>query len=153
MPFEENPYIVPHFKALISCQKYWGVQRCGSTLSLRDALVKISILLHKMASDWFILSTAVCNKMAKATRVKLKKDLSIPQRALNNNVLLVKSITLPVNTQQIQFAGYFTEWVPGSKLGTLIAQILILRNFFFVFWRGFQSFILAFPPPKPLQPS
>ena len=59
MPLEKNPYIVPHFKALISCQNYWDVQRCGSALSLRNALVKISILLHKMASDWFILSTAV----------------------------------------------------------------------------------------------
>ena len=59
MPLEENPFIVPHFKALISCQNYWGVQRCGSTLSLRNALVEISILLHMMASDWFILSTAV----------------------------------------------------------------------------------------------
>ena len=33
-PLEENLYIVPHFKALISGQKLWGEQRCGSTISL-----------------------------------------------------------------------------------------------------------------------
>ena len=59
MPLEENPYIVPHFKALISGQKLWGGQRCSSTLSFWNALLKISILLHMEASDWFILSTSV----------------------------------------------------------------------------------------------
>ena len=34
MPFEENPYIVPHLKALISSKKILGGQRCGSILSL-----------------------------------------------------------------------------------------------------------------------
>ena len=53
MPLEENPYIVPHFKALISSQNFWGGQRCGSTLSLPNVLLKITILLHNWASDWF----------------------------------------------------------------------------------------------------
>ena len=60
MPLEENPYIVPHLKALIRCQKLWGGQRCGSTLSLWNALLKISILLHKMA--YKVLSLAVGGK-------------------------------------------------------------------------------------------
>ena len=34
MLLEENPYTVPHLKALNSGQKLWGGQRCGSTLSL-----------------------------------------------------------------------------------------------------------------------
>ena len=34
MPLEENPYTVPHLKALNSGQNLWGGQRCGSTLSL-----------------------------------------------------------------------------------------------------------------------
>ena len=34
MPLEENPYILPHLKALISDSKFWGGHRCGSTLSL-----------------------------------------------------------------------------------------------------------------------
>ena len=59
MPLEENPYIAPHFKALISCQKFGGLQRCGRTLSLWNALLKISILLHKMASGYKVLSLAV----------------------------------------------------------------------------------------------
>ena len=42
---------VPDFNALISGQKFLGGLRCGSTLSLWNALLKISILLHNMASD------------------------------------------------------------------------------------------------------
>ena len=34
MPLEENPYTVPHLKALNSGQKLWGGQRWGSTLRL-----------------------------------------------------------------------------------------------------------------------
>ena len=34
MPLEENPYIAPHLKALISGKKFWGGERYGSTLSL-----------------------------------------------------------------------------------------------------------------------
>ena len=34
MPLEENPYTVPHLKALNSGQKLWGGQRCGSTLRM-----------------------------------------------------------------------------------------------------------------------
>ena len=34
MPLEENPYIAPNLKALISGQKFWGGQRCGSIISL-----------------------------------------------------------------------------------------------------------------------
>ena len=49
MLLEENPFIVPHLKALISGQKLWGGQWCGSILSLWNALLKISILLHKVA--------------------------------------------------------------------------------------------------------
>ena len=64
MPIEENPYIVSHLKALISGQKFWGWQRCGSTQRLSNTLLKISSLLHMEASDWFILSTAVCSKRA-----------------------------------------------------------------------------------------
>ena len=55
MPLEENPYIVPQLKALISGQNFWGGQRCGSTLSLQNSLLKITILLHNMASDYFHL--------------------------------------------------------------------------------------------------
>ena len=47
MPLEENPYIVSHLKALISGQKLWGGQRCGSTLRLWKAILKISVLFHK----------------------------------------------------------------------------------------------------------
>ena len=60
MPLEENPYIVPHLKALISGEKFRDEQRCGSTLSLWNAFLKISILLHKMASGYKVLSFAVC---------------------------------------------------------------------------------------------
>ena len=49
MPLEENLYIVPQLKALIRGQKFWGGQKCGSTISLWNTLMKISILLHKMA--------------------------------------------------------------------------------------------------------
>ena len=59
MPLEENPYIVHHLKALDSGQKIWGGQSCGSSLSLWNALMKISILLYKMASDWFYVILAV----------------------------------------------------------------------------------------------
>ena len=62
MPLEENPYIVPHLKALISGLKSWGGQRCGSTLSLWNVPLKISILLHKVASDRFHLISAVFTK-------------------------------------------------------------------------------------------
>ena len=47
MPLEENPYIVLHLEALISGQKSWDLQRCSSTISLSNTLLKISILLHK----------------------------------------------------------------------------------------------------------
>ena len=59
MPLEENPYIIPHLKALISGWKFWGGQRCGSTLSLWNALVKTSILLHKMANECKVLHLIV----------------------------------------------------------------------------------------------
>ena len=59
IPLEENPHIVPHLKALISGQKFWGGQSCGRSLSLGNTLLKISILLHKVASDWFHLILAV----------------------------------------------------------------------------------------------
>ena len=56
MPLEENSYIVPHLKAPNSGQKLSG---CGSALSLWNALLKISILLHYMASDYNRLFIAV----------------------------------------------------------------------------------------------
>ena len=49
MPLEENPFIVHHLKALVRGQKFWGGQKCGSTISLWNSLMEISILLHKMA--------------------------------------------------------------------------------------------------------
>ena len=60
MPLEENPYTVPHLKALNSGQKLWGGQRCGSTLSLWNALLNISNLLHRSRSQRFILNAFVC---------------------------------------------------------------------------------------------
>ena len=60
MPLVENLYIAPHLKALISGQKLWIGQRCGSTLSLGNALFKISILLHKMANECKHLHAIVC---------------------------------------------------------------------------------------------
>ena len=48
MPLEEKPYTVLQLKALNSVQKLRGWQSCGSTLSMWNALLKISILLHKM---------------------------------------------------------------------------------------------------------
>ena len=59
MPLEGNPYVVPHLKALISGIKIWDGQRFGSTLSLLNPLLKISILLHKMASVRFDLTETV----------------------------------------------------------------------------------------------
>ena len=32
--FQRNTYLVPHLKALISSQNFWGGQRCGSNMSL-----------------------------------------------------------------------------------------------------------------------
>ena len=61
MSLERDPFIVPHFKALISCQNFLGGQGCGSTLSLCNALLKISILLHKMANECKVLHLIVCN--------------------------------------------------------------------------------------------
>ena len=55
----QNHFIVPHFKALIRGQNLWGWQRCGSTLRLWNALLKISILLHKWAKGPFSLSMCV----------------------------------------------------------------------------------------------
>ena len=55
MLLEGNPFIVPHLKALISGQIFWDGQRWGSTLSLWNALLKISVLLHKMASGYKVL--------------------------------------------------------------------------------------------------
>ena len=57
MALEKNPYLVPHLKALIGAGKFWDGQRCGNTL--RNAFLKISILLHKMASGYKVLSLAV----------------------------------------------------------------------------------------------
>ena len=54
MHLEENPYTVPHLKALNSGQKLWGRQRWGSTIRL-----KISILLHISRSQRFILNAFV----------------------------------------------------------------------------------------------
>ena len=51
MPLDENPYIVPHFEALISCQNFLGGQRCDNTLSLWNTVWKISILLHKWVNQ------------------------------------------------------------------------------------------------------
>ena len=34
MSLDENPFTVPHLKALSSSQRLWGGQRYGSTLSL-----------------------------------------------------------------------------------------------------------------------
>ena len=63
MPLEENLYIVPHLKALISGQKFWVGQKCGSTISLWNTLMKISILLHKMAfQPIWKLATVVCER-------------------------------------------------------------------------------------------
>ena len=59
MPLEENPYIVPHLKALIIGWKFWTRQKCGSIVSLWNALLKISILLHNMASGYENLSLAI----------------------------------------------------------------------------------------------
>ena len=59
MPLKGYPYVVPHLKALISGKKIWNGQRCGSTLSLLNPLLKISILLHKMASVRFDLTETV----------------------------------------------------------------------------------------------
>ena len=61
MPLKGYPYVVPHLKALISGKKIWNGQRCGSTLSLLNPLLKISILLHKMASVRFDLTETVHN--------------------------------------------------------------------------------------------
>ena len=83
MSLEGNPFVVPHFKALISCQKFWGRQRCGSTLRLWNTLFKISILLHNMASDWFILSTAVY----KETSIKL--GMTICNKKLQSGIIIV----------------------------------------------------------------
>ena len=57
MALKENPYIVPHLIALIS--GFLGWADVWQFSKLVNALMKISILLHKIASDWFILSTAV----------------------------------------------------------------------------------------------
>ena len=59
MSLEGNPFKVTHFKALISCQNFGGGQRWGSTLSLWNVLLKISISLDKMASGYKVLSLAV----------------------------------------------------------------------------------------------
>ena len=59
MSLEGNPFIVTHFKALISCQNFGGGQRCGSTLSLWNTNFKMTILLHNMASDHFHLLLTV----------------------------------------------------------------------------------------------
>ena len=58
MPHEENHYIVPHLKALICGQKFWGGQSCGRSLSLGNTLLKISILFHEMATVLFDLHAA-----------------------------------------------------------------------------------------------
>ena len=59
MPLEENPYIVAHFEALISCQNFRGGQRFGSTLSLWYALLKIGILLHKTSTMYLFSVVSV----------------------------------------------------------------------------------------------
>ena len=60
IPLKESPYIVPHLKAFIIWSKFWDGQRCGSTLSLWNPLLKISILLHKMDSGYKALSLSGC---------------------------------------------------------------------------------------------
>ena len=47
MPFEENPYTVPHLEALNNCQKLWGWQRCGSTLTGAALELKIDGAQHQ----------------------------------------------------------------------------------------------------------
>ena len=58
MSLEEDLCIVPHLKAPISGQKLWGKQ---AEVSFWNAILKISILLYKMASGYEVLSLAVCN--------------------------------------------------------------------------------------------
>ena len=59
MPLEENPNKVPHLKVLIRGKKFGDGQRCGSTLSLWNILLKISILFHKLAFKPFWLDAFV----------------------------------------------------------------------------------------------
>ena len=61
MPLEENPKTVPHLNALISGKKFWGRQRCDSSLSVLNALLKISILLHQMPNVCRLLKITVAN--------------------------------------------------------------------------------------------
>ena len=60
MPLEETHFIVHPFKALVGGQKFWGGQKCGSTISLLNTLMKISILLHKMVEECYHLHVIVC---------------------------------------------------------------------------------------------
>ena len=76
MPLEENPYIVPHLKAIISDQIFWGGQRCGSTLSLWNAFLKISILLHKIAFQPFWMPVSVYGFSSRGIRMARGQSFS-----------------------------------------------------------------------------
>ena len=69
MPLEENPYIVPHLKALISGQKFWGGQRCGSTLS-QEPLALDGAVVRKISKRRFFQD--IINSFQGATQLGLK---------------------------------------------------------------------------------
>ena len=78
MPLEENPYVVPHLKALISGQRFLVRQRCGSTLQFWNVLLKISILLLKIAFEPFWLDASVSDLLSSSIPV----TITIPCKVL-----------------------------------------------------------------------
>ena len=86
--------------------------------------MKISILLHKMASDWFILSTAVCNdaselynKMARGKFMSLFQPL-VAGKVLENCGRVFVGCKAPTKIAGI-FQNFSAEvntfWKKGQK--------------------------------------
>ena len=126
MPIEENPYIVPNFKALNSGQKFWVGQRCISTLSLWIALVKISILLHKMANKCKILHLIVCELILIWKTPLIKKV--VKSHTLGNFTFQEKRKTKVGRKQTLKRTGAMPlKWLSVAKCrGTRSATFFLL---------------------------
>ena len=89
--------------------------RCNSTLSLWNTLLKISILLHNMASDWFHLLLTVCTYC----KTLIRRLLSTTYEATNSQIFV----------KYLQFTVAYYLWKFGKKF--LIYHWYFLKYLFY----------------------
>ena len=132
MPLEENPYTVPHLKALNSGQKLWGGQRYGSTLSLWNSLLKISILLHKSQLQRFILNAFVWKLFLKGIAQK------IPCPLMHNSKVNQNFCKIDVRTRHL--FPLVTMVLHYKETNGLFGQWIAVWNFFVTFIDNLRCF-------------